>query len=84
MHDFSCTNPDDMYYEALARKARYYKQDEKGLDADASHTGKISDDKGINAIILSDVVKGFLIVPDFLWIGTVNPDREWGQPFTSR
>jgi len=22
MHDFSCTNPDDMNYEALATKAR--------------------------------------------------------------
>lgn len=30
MHDFSCTNPDDMNYEALAKKARYYKQDKKG------------------------------------------------------
>lgn len=31
MHDFSCTNPDDMNYDALAKKARYYKQDEKGV-----------------------------------------------------
>ncbi len=31
MHDFSCTNPDDMNYEALAKRARYYKQDEKGV-----------------------------------------------------
>ncbi len=31
MYDFSCTNPDDMNYEALAKKARYYKQDEKGV-----------------------------------------------------
>lgn len=31
MHDFSCTDPDDMNYEALAIKARYYKQDEKGV-----------------------------------------------------
>ena len=31
MHDFSCTNPDDMNYEALAKKARYYKQDAKGM-----------------------------------------------------
>ena len=31
MHDFSCTNPDDMNYEALAKKARYYKRDEKGV-----------------------------------------------------
>ena len=31
MHDFSCTNPDDMNFEALAKKARYFKQDEKGV-----------------------------------------------------
>lgn len=33
MHDFSCTNPDDMNYEILAKKARYFKQDEKGVTA---------------------------------------------------
>lgn len=33
MHDFSCTNPDDMHYEALAEKARYFKQNEKGVAA---------------------------------------------------
>ena len=31
MHDFSCTNPDDMNYEVLAKKARYYKQDKEGV-----------------------------------------------------
>ncbi len=29
----SCTNPDDMNYEALAKRARYFKQDEKGVAA---------------------------------------------------
>ena len=33
MHDFSCTNPSDMNYEALAKRARYFKQDEKGVAA---------------------------------------------------
>ena len=33
MHDFSCTNPDDMNYEALAKGARYFKQDGKGVAA---------------------------------------------------
>ncbi len=33
MHDFSCTNPDDMNFEALAKRARYFKQDEKGVAA---------------------------------------------------
>lgn len=31
MYDFSCTNPDDMNYEVLAQKARYFKQNEKGV-----------------------------------------------------
>lgn len=29
MHDFLCTEPEDMNFEALAKKARYFKQDEK-------------------------------------------------------
>ncbi len=33
MHDFSCTDPDDMNYEELARKARYFKKDGKGVAA---------------------------------------------------
>lgn len=33
MHDFSCTNPDDMNYEVLAKKVRYFKEDEKGVAA---------------------------------------------------
>lgn len=31
MHDFNCSNPDDMYYPGLAEKARYFKETEKGL-----------------------------------------------------
>lgn len=33
MHDFSCTRPEDMNFEALAKKARYFKQDKKGVAA---------------------------------------------------
>ncbi len=33
MHDFSCTDPDNMNYEALAKRARYFKKDEKGMAA---------------------------------------------------
>ena len=31
MHDFFCTNPDDMNFDVLAKRARYYKEDEKGV-----------------------------------------------------
>ena len=33
MHDFFCINPDDMHYEHLADKVRYFKEDEKGVAA---------------------------------------------------
>ena len=31
MHDFFCTDPNDMYYAHLADKVRYFKEDEKGV-----------------------------------------------------
>ncbi|MBQ9275326.1 MAG: hypothetical protein IJ228_10960, partial [Succinivibrio sp.] len=31
MHDFFCTDPDDMYYPELANKARYFKENAKGV-----------------------------------------------------
>lgn len=33
MHDFFCTNPDDMHYKSLADKVRYFKEDERGVAA---------------------------------------------------
>ena len=33
MHDFMCTNPDDMNYKELADKVRYFKEDERGVMA---------------------------------------------------
>ena len=31
MHDFSCTNPEDMNYQTLADRTRYFKSDEEGV-----------------------------------------------------
>ena len=31
MHDFFCTDPDDMYFKQLADKVRYFKEDEEGV-----------------------------------------------------
>ena len=33
MHDFFCTDPDDMYFKQLADKVRYFKEDERGVAA---------------------------------------------------
>ena len=31
MHDLTCSNPDEMYYQELAKKVRYLKQDNRGI-----------------------------------------------------
>ena len=33
MHDFFCTDADDMYYKELADKVRYFKENEKGVES---------------------------------------------------
>lgn len=33
MHDFSCSNPDDMNYKVLAATARYFKEEKEGIRA---------------------------------------------------
>ncbi len=33
MHDFSCTNPSDMYYDILAERTRFFKESKEGIDA---------------------------------------------------
>ena len=31
MHDFSCTAPDDMYYDELAERVRFFKESKEGI-----------------------------------------------------
>ena len=31
MHDFSCTAPDDMYYNELAERVRFFKESKEGV-----------------------------------------------------
>lgn len=32
MHDFCCKNPDDMHYQELAKKAKYFKEEQEGVE----------------------------------------------------
>lgn len=31
MHDFSCTDPANMYYNELAERVRFFKEDKEGI-----------------------------------------------------
>lgn len=33
MHDFFCEDPRDMHYPVLAERAKYFKEDEQGMEA---------------------------------------------------
>lgn len=33
MHDFACKDPDDMYYEVLAERVRFFKSSKEGVDS---------------------------------------------------
>lgn len=46
MHDFSCTNPEDMNYKELADRARYFKIDKEGQE--------------VMCKIVEDIVKDFV------------------------
>ena len=50
MHDFNCTEPDDMYYNELADRARYFKKTEGGREKMC----KIMEDMRNEAVVASE------------------------------
>ena len=52
VHDFSCSNPDEMYSKLLAEKTRYYKQDEKGVETMSPIMEEIRDE------IAEEIIEG--------------------------
>ena len=56
MHDFTCTNAKDMYYEVLADRVHYFKEDEKGVAIMCKAMEDMNGDieEVINALITAD------------------------------
>jgi predicted transposase/invertase (TIGR01784 family) len=79
MHDFFCTDPDDMHYKELADKVRYFKEDEKGVAAmckvmedmrnETTKKTKIDDIKNVMESFGVSVEKAMesLKIPETLW-----------------
>ena len=44
MHDFHCTRPEDMYYDVLAERMRYFKETEEGASAMCEAMEKLARD----------------------------------------
>jgi len=44
MHDFYCTDPDDMHYKQLADKVRYFKENEEGVRSMCATLEKMRDE----------------------------------------
>ena len=49
MHDFSTPNADEMYYEKLAEKMRFFKQDEKGVQMASKLVEEYGDERAAEA-----------------------------------
>ena len=44
MHDFFCTDPDEMHYKQLADKVRYFKENEEGVRTMCATLEKMRDE----------------------------------------
>ena len=50
MHDFSTSDPDEMYYEELARRVRFHKQNEKGVQNMCKIVEEYGDERAAEAL----------------------------------
>lgn len=50
MHDFSTPNADEMYYNELARKVRFHKQDVKGVQMASQIVEEYGDERAVEAL----------------------------------
>ena len=61
MHDFSTANADEMFYEELANRMRFFKQDERGVDMVSKIVEEYGDIRAAEALKQQtiDTVKNF-------------------------
>ena len=52
MHDFATPNADEMYYDELARKVRFHKQDERGVQMASQLVEEYGDQRAAEALKL--------------------------------
>lgn len=59
MHDFFCTDPDDMHYKQLADKVRYFKENEEGVKRMCATLEKMRDETAerTKVLIVTDMIK---------------------------
>ena len=50
MHDFAASNADEMYYDELARRVRFHKQDEKGVQTMCKIVEEYGDERAAEAL----------------------------------
>jgi hypothetical protein len=58
MHDFRCSDPDEMYYETLAERTRYFKEDEGGKEAMCKIWEEVRDEGAERATI--EMIRSFM------------------------
>ncbi|MCR5205571.1 MAG: PD-(D/E)XK nuclease family transposase [Lachnospiraceae bacterium] len=64
MHDFYCTDPDDMYYKQLADKVRYFKENEEGVRSMCASLEKMRDETAQKAAEQTKIQMALKMIKD--------------------
>lgn len=65
MHDFSTPNADEMYYDELAKKVRFHKQDEKGVQMASQIVEEYGDERAADAKEEKSIEDALVLIKDF-------------------
>ncbi len=64
MHDFYCTDPDDMHYKQLADKVRYFKENEEGVRSMCATLEKMRDETAKKAVEQTKIQMALKMIKD--------------------
>lgn len=68
MHDFSCTEPKEMYYKPLEERTRYFKENEEGVGSMCREMEKMRDKAAKEA----EIATKRKMIENFLSLGALS------------
>ena len=71
MYDFSCSDPADMYYDVLAERTRFYKEEKEGISA----MSKIFEEIRMEGLIEGQKERTIVFVQNLLADGTLPMEK---------
>ena len=78
MHDFSCTDPQDMKYPVLADRVRYFKEDTKGVTTMCKAMEEMRDETALETLLMSvrNLMKNMNLNPEQAMAALGVPEKD--------